>query len=251
MTYDLNNPPYRIIPPPVSTGGDGGVTGGGDVGGFTPPPSWKWIERYNAYHDSANQRWYDADGNKTDNPLAAFLDPYKPFNGSSQIIEPRPDDDGFLKPPGWTWDADNGWWFDPATGNRYDSDGNLIGNKSDDNKPDDSIGGNQPPPPPADYLGLGDTPIGGIQDPRYPPMKPAGLITVPGRDTPWDGKGANVPPTGSPTGQPNNFAPFGDILRQMSQPQVYGGLPRSTGPNGQLGGWYTGQAAQAAALRGL
>jgi hypothetical protein len=68
-----------------------------------------------------------------------------------------------------------------------------------------------------------------------------------------------VPGNPIPGPEGGDFSPFGSPIGKLSDSKVYGGLPRSTGPFGVMGGYYggnpyTGQdnplaAAQAAALR--
>lgn len=55
---------------------------------------------------------------------------------------------------------------------------------------------------------------------------------------------------GQISGESRIFAPHGAAIGEFSAPRTWGGAPRSTGPGGVPGGWYTGQAALANALRG-
>lgn len=102
------------------------------------------------------------------------------------------------------------------------------------------------PPPPA-WLMSPDAGGGGQGPATTTP------IDQPGYTTPDYGgpmPPSTAPPTGGISGPQRDFSPFGEPLGKFSAPRAYGGLPRSTGPWGLPGGWYDGQAAQAAALRG-
>ena len=106
-------------------------------------------------------------------------------------------------------------------------------------------------PAPTNYIpGIGPLPSSGTAPPRFnmPDFQPAS----PAAQQPTGGPvpGLNAPPTGQVSGPARDFTPFGQPMGQFSAPRQYGGLPRSTGPWGVPGAWYSGQGAIAAALRG-
>lgn len=129
---------------------------------------------------------------------------------------------------------------------------------------------NLPSPPPAPTPNPGGTPPDGgdgsggdspwytgiTPGPQNNPIAPINIPTPSAPPTPSPGGGTGgsggsggsgmfgalpgIPTPGYRTENPNEFSPYGSPVSRFSDQRNYGGLPRSTGPWNEMGGYYGG-----------